>query len=177
MVSIHLRPPEVAKREMSGHWEGDLIKGKNSASAVGTLVEMSSGYVMLAKMNDATATSAVEGFSAALNRMPITVRKTLTYDQGREVARHAEITQNTGVAIYFCDPHSPWQRGSNENINGSIRQYLPKGTDLSVVTQDELDAIAYELNIRPRKRFDFKNPIEMMNALMKKYQNGPSSIQ
>ncbi|OLO10126.1 IS30 family transposase, partial [Chromohalobacter japonicus] len=167
----------VAKREMPGHWEGDLIKGKNNASAVGTLVELSSGYVMLAKMNDATATSAVEGFSAVLNRMPITARKTLTYDQGREMARHAEITQNTGVAIYFCDPHSPWQRGSNENINGLIRQYLPKGTDLSVVTQDELDAIAYELNIRPRKRFDFKNPIEMMNELMKKYQNGPSSIQ
>lgn len=109
--------------------------------------------------------------------MPITARKTLTYDQGREMARHAEITQNTGVAIYFCDPHSPWQRGSNENINGLPRQYLPKGTDLSMVTQDELDAIAYELNIRLRKRFDFKNSIEMMNELMKKYQNGPSSIQ
>lgn len=177
MVSIHLRPPEAEKREMPGHWEGDLIKGKNNASAVGTLVELSSGYVMLAKMNDATATSAVQGFSAALNRMPMTARKTLTYDQGREMARHAQITENTGIAIYFCDPHSPWQRGSNENINGLIRQYLPKGTDLSVVTQDELDAIAYELNIRPRKRFDFKNPIEMMSELMVKYQSAPESIQ
>ncbi|WP_019716446.1 IS30 family transposase, partial [Pseudomonas syringae] len=85
-------------------------------------------YLILVKMNDATATSAVEGFSAALNRMPVAARKTLTYDQGREMARHAEITQRTGVAVYFCDPHSPWQRGSNENINGLIRQYLPKGT-------------------------------------------------
>lgn len=87
---------------------------------------------MLVKMRDATATSAMEGFSAALNRMPLAVRKSMTYDQGREMAKHAEITQNTGVAIYFCDPHSPWQRGSNENINGLIRQFLPKGTDLSV---------------------------------------------
>lgn len=177
MVSIHLRPPEVGKREMPGHWEGDLIKGKANASAVGTLVELSSGYLILAKMHDATATSAVEGFSAALNRMPLAARKSLTYDQGREMAKHAEITQHTGVAIYFCDPHSPWQRGSNENINGLIRQYLPKGTDLSVHSQEELDAIALELNIRPRKRFDFKCPIEMMEALMAKCHEGPSSIQ
>lgn len=151
MVSIHLRPPEVEKREFPGHWEGDLIKGKGNASAVGTLVELKSGYLILAKMNDATATSAVEGFSAALNRMPLAARKSMTYDQGREMAQHARITQNTGVAIYFCDPHSPWQRGANENINGLIRQYLPKGTDLSVHSQEELDAIALELNMRPRK--------------------------
>ena len=126
--------------------EGDLIKGKDNASAVGTLVERTSGYLMLVKMNDATATSAVEGFSAALNRAPLPVRKSMTYDQGREMMRHAEITQKTGVAIYFCDPHSPWQRGSNENINGLIRQYLPKGTDLSVHSQQELDEIALSLN-------------------------------
>src|SRR3546814_17623225 len=111
-------------------------------------------------MNDATATSALEGFSAALNSMPLEMRKSMTYDQGREMARHAEITQRTGVAIYFCDPHSPWQRGSNENINGLIRQYLPKGTDLSVHSQEKLDAIALQLNMRTRKRFDFKYPIE-----------------
>ena len=177
MVSIHLRPPEVDKREMPGHWEGDLIKGKGNASAIGTLVELSSGYLILAKMHDATATSAVEGFSAALNRMPLAARKTLTYDQGREMARDAAITQNTGVAIYFCDPHSPWQRGSNENINGLIRQYLPKGTDLSLTSQEELDAIAFELNMRPRKRFDFKCPIEVMNELMAKHNEAPPSIQ
>ena len=115
---------------------------------------------MLVKMRDATATSAMEGFSAALNRMPLAVRKSMTYDQGREMAKHAEITQNTGVAIYFCDPHSPWQRGSNENIIGLIRQFLPKGTDLSVHSQEQLDEIAYLMNIRPRKRFNWKCPIE-----------------
>lgn len=168
MVSIHVRPPEVEDRLVPGHWEGDLIKGKNNASAVGTLVERTSGYLMLVKMHDATATSAVEGFSAALNRMPLAVRKTMTYDQGREMTRHAEITQRTGVAIYFCDPHSPWQRGSNENINGLIRQYLPKGTDLSVHSQEELDEIAFLLNRRPRKRFGFRCPIEVMTDVMQK---------
>lgn len=181
MVSIHLRPPEVEDRLMPGHWEGDLIKGKANASAVGTLNERSSGYLMLIKMNDATATSAVEGFSAALNRMPLAVRKSMTYDQGREITRHAEITQKTGVAVYFCDPHSPWQRGSNENINGLIRQYLPKGTDLSVCSQEQLDAIAYELNIRPRKRFNWKCPIEVMTEMMEKamamQHDAPASIQ
>jgi len=104
MVSIHVRPPEIEDRLMPGHWEGDLIKGKANASSVGTLVERTSGYLMLMKMNDATATSAMEGFSAALNSMPLAMRKSMTYDQGREMARHAEITQQTGVAIYFCDP-------------------------------------------------------------------------
>gem|GEM_PF-463212 len=173
LVSIYLRPPEVEDRLMPGHWEGDLIKGKGNASAVGTLVERSSGYQILVKMYDATATSAVEGFSAALNRMPLAVRKTLTYDRGREMMRHAEITQKTGVGIYFCDPHSPWQRGSNENTNGLIRQYLPKGTDLSVYSQAQLDRIALSLNIRPRKRFDFKCPIEVMSELMTKHHPPP----
>ena len=134
------------------------------ASAVGTLVERSSGYLMLVKMLDATATSAVEGFSAALNRMPLAARKSMTYDQGREMARHTEITQKTGVAIYFCDPHSPWQRGSNENINGLIRQYLPKGTDLSVHSQAKLNAVARQLNERPRKTLGFETPAERFNA-------------
>jgi len=101
----------------------------------------------------------------------------MTYDQGREMAQHTKITQETGVAIYFCDPHSPWQRGANENINGLIRQYLPKGTDLSAHSQEELDAIAFELNMRPRKRFGFKCPIEVMSELMAKYHESPSTIQ
>jgi len=175
MVSIHMRPPEIESRVIPGHWEGDLIKGKMNASAVGTLVERTSGYLILAKMRDATATSAVEGFSAALNRMPLELRKSMTYDQGREMVKHAEITQRTGVAIYFCDPHSPWQRGSNENINGLIRQYLPKGTDLSGVTQEELDAIAYQLNIRPRQRFNYDCPIEVITKVFKKEVENPAS--
>jgi IS30 family transposase len=181
MVNIHVRPPEIEDRLMPGHWEGDLIKGKANASSVGTLVERTSGYLMLVKMRDATATAAMEGFSAALNRMPLAMRKSMTYDQGREMARHAEITQQTGVAIYFCDPHSPWQRGSNENINGLIRQYLPKGTDLSVHSQEALDAIALQMNMRPRKRFDFKCPIEVMGEVMQKAMamrhDAPASIQ
>ncbi len=177
MVSIHLRPPEVDDRSVPGHWEGDLIKGKGNASAVGTLVELTTGYLILAKMTDATATSAVSGFSAALNRMPDKMKKTMTYDQGREMAHHAEITQKTGVAIYFADPHSPWQRGANENINGLIRQYLPKGTDLSTATQEELDAIAYELNIRPRKRFNFKCPIQMMTEKLNLINEAPAQLQ
>ncbi len=177
MVSIHLRPPEVEDRLMPGHWEGDLIKGKNNASAVGTLVERSSGYLMLVKMNDATATSAVEGFSAALNGMPLAARKSMTYDQGKEMARHAELTQKTGIAVYFADPHSPWQRGTNENTNGLVRQFLPKGTDLSKYTQEELDKFAYVLNIRPRKRFNWLCPIEVFTQLMGLQHEAPASIQ
>lgn len=140
--------------------------GQSNASSVVTLVERTSGYLMLIKRNDATATLAVEGLSTALNGMPLAMRKSMTYDQGREMARHAEITQKTGVAIFFCDPHSPWQRGSNENINGLIRQYLPKSTDLSVHGQKELGPVALQINMRPRKRFVFKCPIEMMGQVM-----------
>lgn len=180
MVSIHVRPPEIEDRLVPGHWEGDLIKGKGNASAVDTLVERASGYVMLVKMSNATATAAVEGFSASLNRMPLSIRKSMTYDQGREMKRHAEITQKTGVAIYFCEPHCPWQRGSNENINGLIRQYLPKGTDLSLHSYEELDEIALSLNRRPRKHFGFKCPIEVLTEVMLKEKalsdNGQASI-
>ena len=113
--------------------------------------------------------------------MPLAVRKSMTYDQGREMAKHAEITRRSGVAIYFYDPHSPWQRDSNENINGLIRQYLPKSTDLSVHSQEDLDAIALQLNLRPRKRFDFKCPIEVMSEVMEKAiamrHEAPASIQ
>ena len=166
MVSIHVRPPEIEDRLVPGHWEGDLIKGKGNASAVGTLVERASGYVMLVKMNNATATAAVEGFSASLNRMPLSIRKSMTYDQGREMTRHAEITQKTGVAIYFCDPHSPWQRGSNENANGLIREFLPKGMDLSQVSRQQLTAIEHALNHRPRKVLDWDSPHDRMAKLL-----------
>lgn len=177
LVSINVRPPKAEDRLTQGHWEGDLIKGKGNASALGTLVERSTGYLMLVKMRDAPATSAVEDFSAALNCMPLATRKTLTYDQGREMARHAEITQRTDVAVYFCNPHSPWQRISNENINGLIRQYLLEGVDLSGVSQEQLHAIAYELNIRTRQRFDYQCPIEMMTQMMANHHESPSLTQ
>ena len=135
LLSIHVRPPEASDRAFPGHWEGDLIKGAANRSAVGVLVERSSRLVMLIKLADATAAAALEGFTAKLRSIAEPMRQTLTYDQGKEMARHAELTANTGVMVYFCDPHSPWQRGSCENTNGLIRQYLPKGTDLSVHRQ------------------------------------------
>jgi len=176
LVSIHLRPPEFDERLLPGHWEGDLIKGAFNRAAVGTLVERVSGLVVLAKMDGATATAAVQGSSAALNRVPLEMRQTFTYDQGRELVRHAEITQKTGTAIYFADPHSPWQRAINENTNGLLRQYTPKETDLSVFSQDELDAIAFQLNTRLRKRQGFKPPLEVFMDLIKRTQDTPSGV-
>lgn len=161
MVSIHDRPPEVEERLVPGHWEGDLIKGKSNRSAVGTIVERTTLFTVLAKMEKATAESAVSGFSHVLNRIEAQKRLSMTYDQGKEMAKHAQLTENTGVKVYFADPHSPWQRGINENTNGLLRQYLPKGEDLSVFSQEELDAIAWRLNTRPRKSLGFKCPAEL----------------
>ena len=161
MVSIHDRPPEVDERLVPGHWEGDLIKGKGNRTSVGTIVERTTLFTVLAKMEKATAESAVNGFSHVLNRIEAQKRLSMTYDQGREMTRHAELTENTGVKVYFADPHSPWQRGINENTNGLLRQYLPKGEDLSVFSQEELDAIAWRLNTRPRKSLGFKCPAEL----------------
>ena len=166
MVSIHVRPPEVEDRQMPGHWEGDFIKGKNNASSVGVLVERVSRLVLLARMDDATAASALKGFSEKLNSIAAPMRQSLTYDQGREMAKHRELTAQTGVKVYFCDPHSPWQRGSCENTNGLLRQYLPKGTDLSVYSQEELDAIADSLNNRPRAVHNFASPLAVFRAML-----------
>ena len=160
-VSIHDRPPEIDERLVPGHWEGDLIKGKGNRTAVGTIVERTTLFTVLAKMGRATAESALTGFSHVLNRIEAQKRLSMTYDQGREMARHAELTKNTGVKVYFADPHSPWQRGINENTNGLLRQYLPKGEDLSGFSQDDLDAIAWQLNTRPRKSLGFKCPAEL----------------
>jgi IS30 family transposase len=161
MVSIHDRPPEVEERLIPGHWEGDLIKGAHNRSAVGTLVERATLFTVLSKMEDASAESAVKGFSRVLNRIEAQKRLSMTYDQGREMAEHQRLTEATGVKVYFADPHSPWQRGINENTNGLLRQYLPKGTDLSGYTQAQLDAIAWELNTRPRKSMGFRCPAEL----------------
>ena len=175
MTSLHARPNEIEDRLVPGHWEGDLIKGTANRSAVGTLVERSSRLLMLARMEGGTAQAALEGFTEALNRVHEPMRKTLTYDQGKEMSRHQALTERTGVKVYFADPHSPWQRGSNENTNGLLRQYLPKGTDLSGYTQDDLDAIAFKLNSRPRKIHGFRSPLEVYAELLIKAQQPDSN--
>ena len=176
MVSIHVRPPEVDDRLMPGHWEGDFIKGAGNKSSVGVLVERTSRLVLLAKMDDATAASALAGFSAKLNSIAAPMRRSFTYDQGKEMTRHRELSANTGVKVYFCDPHSPWQRGTCENTNGLLRQYLPKGTDLSIYTQDELDAIADSLNNRPRATHAFHSPLEVFGRTLATAHLSPTSI-
>ena len=163
MVSIHERPEEALARQVPGHWEGDLVKGAGNASAVGTLVERKSRYVLLAKMDGTGAEAALEGFTRRMRTLPAGVRKTLTYDQGREMARHQDLAQRLNIRVYFADPHSPWQRPSNENTNGLIRQYLPKGMDLSGVSQRRLTQIATALNTRPRKCLGFRTPEEVMS--------------
>jgi IS30 family transposase len=170
MLSIHVRPPEASDRLVPGHWEGDLIKGKNNASAVGTLVCRKTLFAMLVKLDGCTAMDVCNGFTQAFSPLPPEIRQTLTYDQGKEMALHKQLAQSTGLKIYFCDPHSPWQRGINENTNGLLRQYLPKGTDLSVYSQRELDLMAWELNIRPRKTLGWKSPAQVFfdNTAMEK---------
>ena len=161
MVSIHDRPPEIDERLVPGHWEGDLIKGARNASVVGTLVERTTLFTVLSRMDNGSAEAALIGFSLVLNRIDAQKRLSLTYDQGREMAMHQQLTEATGVKVYFADPHSPWQRGINENTNGLLRQYLPKGADLSGFTQKQLDAIAWDLNTRPRKSLGFRCPAEL----------------
>lgn len=161
IVSIHVRPPEANDRLLPGHWEGDLIKGARNQSAVGTLVCRKTLFVMLVKMDGATAIDALSAYEQAFSPLDPQLRKTLTYDQGKEMALHKKLAETTGLKIYFADPHSPWQRGICENINGLIRQYLPKGTDLSVYNQRQLDAVAWSLNTRPRKTLGFRSPAEV----------------
>ncbi|MDQ6983709.1 MAG: IS30 family transposase [Ghiorsea sp.] len=161
MVSIHDRPLEIEERIIPGHWEGDLIKGARNASSIGTLVERTSLFVTLVKLDSATAKDVEQGFAHVLNRIDAQKRLSMTYDQGREMAWHKLLATETGIKVYFADPHSPWQRGRNENTNGLLRQYLPKGTDLSVCSQQELDEIAWKLNTRPRKSLNFRCPAEI----------------
>lgn len=165
MTSIAARPAEVATRTVPGHWEGDLIKGARNGSAVGPLVERTTRLVILARMEGTDATSAREGFTKKLRHAPALLRKTLTYDRGKEMAEHERLAQRLAIHIFFADPYSPWQRGTNESTNGLLRQYLPKGTDLSGYTQRELNAIAHRLNTRPRKCLDFATPLEVYAQL------------
>lgn len=165
MTPIGLRPPEVNTRRAPGHWEADLIKGARNASGVGTLIERSSRYILLAKLDGCDAQSVLKGFTRRLRTVPASLRKTLTYDQGTEMALHQTLAKRLNLSIYFCDPHSPWQRACNENANGLIREYLPKGTDLSLVSHAELKRIETALNTRPRKILDFQTPEEVFSNL------------
>lgn len=165
MTPIGLRPAEVDARRVPGHWEADLIKGARNASGVGTLIERTSRYIMLAKLDGCDAQSVLEGFTRRLRSVPPSLRKTLTYDQGTEMALHQTLAKRLNMSIFFCDPHSPWQRASNENANGLIREYLPKGTDLSQLTQAQLKAIEIALNTRPRKVLHFQTPNEVFSDL------------
>ena len=170
MVMISERPAEVEDRAVPGHWEGDLIEGsKESGSAVGTLVERSSGFVLLVHLPDGHGAEQVAAaVSQVISTLPDALRRSLTWDQGREMMHHTRITDATGMQVYFCDPHAPWQRPSNENTNGLLRQYLPKGSDLSFYGPGLLDRIAAELNSRPRKRHGFHTPAEVLDELMSK---------
>lgn len=159
------RPAEVSRRQVPGHWEGDLLKGARNGSAIGTLVERTTRLVLLARMDGTDAWSAYQGFTKKLRQIPAALRKTLTYDRGKEMAEHERLAQRLAIRVFFADPHAPWQRGSNENTNGLLRQYLPKGTDLSGYTQRELNAIAHRLNTRPRKCLDFATPLEVYAQL------------
>ena len=161
MVLIDQRPDEVAERLVPGHWEGDLLIGKGNRSQVGTLVERTTLFVTLVRLDDARAATVAAGFALILNRIDSQLRRSMTYDQGTEMAHHKTLTEQTGIAVYFAHPHSPWQRGRSENTNGLLRQYLPKSTDLSCFTQDQLDRFAWMLNTRPRKSLAWKTPAEL----------------
>ncbi|KZK97323.1 Integrase core domain protein [Pseudovibrio sp. Ad14] len=158
-VSISKRPACVEDRAIPGHWEGDLIGGSKN-SYIATLVERQTRYVMLIKVANKDTSSVISGLIKHTHKLPKELYKSLTWDRGKEMADHLSLTLVTDVAVYFCDPNSPWQRGSNENTNRLLRQYLPRGTDLSVHTQPELDAIARQLNQRPRKTLQYQTPAE-----------------
>jgi IS30 family transposase len=168
MINISERPAEADDRAIPGHWEGDLILGSTaSGSAIGTLVERTTGFVVLLHLcGDHTSATLAEAMSTKVPEIPEILRRSLTWDQGSEMALHTKITEATGLPIYFCDPHSPWQRGTNENANGLLRQYFPKGTDLSFYGPGWLDQVAAELNARPRKRFGWRTPAEELDRLL-----------
>jgi transposase, IS30 family len=167
MVMISERPAEVEDRAVPGHWEGDLIIGKNGGSAIGTLVERSTRYVMLLHLaGDRSAPAVRNAIAKAMTTLPAHLHKSLTWDQGRELHEHVQLAIDADLDVYFCDPHSPWQRGSNENTNGLLRQYFPKGTDLSAHSPEHLYDVATALNARPRKTLGYNTPAETLDRLL-----------
>jgi transposase, IS30 family len=167
MVMISERPAEADDRAVPGHWEGDLIIGAGNKSAIGTLVERSSRFVLLLHLPDGYGPGQVAAaMTQAMGGLPDAIRRSLTWDQGKEMSSHAQISLATDLDIYFCDPHSPWQRGSNENTNGLLRQYFPKGTNLAAHSREHLQAVAGELNSRPRKTLGWKTPAQALDEFL-----------
>jgi transposase, IS30 family len=167
MVNISERPAEAEDRAVPGHWEGDLITGKENKSAIGTLVERTTNFTVLLHLPERHGALEVQqAMITAIARLPETLRRSVTWDQGQEMCNHAQITLATDLRIYFCDPASPWQRPTNENTNGLLRQYFPKGTDLSGYHPDYLEFVAAQLNDRPRKRLDWRTPLEALEQLL-----------
>ena len=167
MLSIEERPAEVADRSVPGHWEGDLILGKYKRSALGTLVERTTRYTILVPLgNKKDAITVRHAFAKAFQSLPAALKKSMTYDQGKEMSEHQQFTIDTGIEVYFAHPGSPWERGTNENTNGLIRQYFPKGTDFSEISEEEITLVQSKLNDRPRKALNFCKPDEVINNLV-----------
>jgi len=166
MLSIEERPKEVADRTVPGHWEGDLIMGKYKRTALGTLVERITRYTILVPLQAKDAVSVRKAYARALRSVPKELAKTLTYDQGKEMSGHKQFTIDTGIRVYFAHPGSPWERGTNENTNGLIRQYFPKGTEFDTVPVREVKRVQRQLNDRPRAALDFSKPDEVFNKLV-----------
>ena len=168
MISISQRPAEAASRAVAGHWEGDLIMGHDNKSAIGTLVDRASRFTILLHLPGPrhTTETVTDSLIAALEPLPAQLRRSLTWDQGKEMALHAHVTRALGMPVFFCDPHSPWQRPTNENTNGLLRQYFPKGTDLTVHAPHQLAGVAAELNDRPRKTLGWHTPAARLAAAL-----------
>jgi IS30 family transposase len=167
MVNIVERDEEVLDRRVPGHWEGDLIKGKNNASAIGTVVERTTGYTLLLHLPDGFGAEQVTAaITEAMAGLPAKLRRSLTWDQGKELSGHKQVAEATGLQVYFCDPRSPWQRATNDNTNGLLRQYFPKGTDLSAHSKEDLAWVQDQFNDRPRKRLEYAKPSELINDLL-----------